>query len=108
MAAIERNMHLFFEPMLQRTGYVTTKIKRQSTMGVVWEAISISLTQFQIMYEVSISSALFPGKFFNSPGISEILLIYTRSITQGFENNRPRLVHQTKQNVIDMLSTLFV
>lgn len=70
MAAIERNMHLFFEPMLQRTGYVTTKIKRQSTMGVVWEAISISLTQFQIMYEVSISSALFPGKFFNSPGIS--------------------------------------
>ena len=54
------------------------------------------------MYEVPISSALFPGKFFNSPGISEILLIYTRSITQGFENNRPRLVHQTKQNVIDM------
>lgn len=42
------------------------------------------LNFFTIMYEVPIFFALFPGKFFDSPGISEMLLIYTRLCNTGF------------------------
>ena len=50
-----------------------------------------SLNSFKIMFQVPIFFGVsFPGKFFDSPGISEILLIYTSSVTQGHKNNRPR------------------
>ena len=42
---------------------------------------------------MSILFAVFPGKCFDSSGISEILLFTHVRVTQGFENNRPRLAH---------------
>ena len=105
MAVIESYIYMFLGPMLQRKGYVTTKIKsRKSTVWVVSNILMIPLIFFKIMYEVSIFFAAFPGTFFHSPGISEIFsnlhtLVKHRVLKQSTTFSWPNKTERHKHSI---------